>query len=516
MTINNKIKSLLEANTNNTQPEGGLFLDKALQQAKLDFTPASLKRIDALINQVREKIKPAKIDFLNDTAKENFALTLASYICAYVGKETRCTATWLSYQEAVQALPPALNLQPDFTTHVMVVVEETALSPLAWVLRLFDAEAYNTEHCFNELLRLVKDRQAFAAGWSQEYLNDFLTDKPIAGGMALREALQEIKLDFSLESLDRIDELLLAIKKHTQPDYAEWMNAPAMCNFLYLMGTYLGATTALNANCFVKWINFEQTKAMYKSTPHTFGTSFNALFGGGTLMHPVGKVCDLLFADDNNINCRGFAERVIQDKNTPSMISIYPNMAKATRETDGFFAKLKSKPKFDVSWAEPFKEAGFLAAFAASFLASGSSFNPQLLQGAKPDRQKLIVDFTFYENWDKANAAASNYMEHNAEKVPFQVYIFDGYANLPLERLDAMYIDVRRYDSPNLSCLLIVPYRPATATQGFKIYSPKLCNSTINEELAADVSAAFFAGAKGFKGLDWDNKNWDKYFDERL
>lgn len=124
----------------------------------------------------------------------------------------------------------------------------------------------------------------------------------------------------------------------------------------------------------------------------------------------------------------------------------------------------------------------------------------------------MIVDFTFYGNWEEANQAASDYMEGNAEKVPFQVYIFDGYANLPLERLDAMYIDIRHYDSPKMTCLLIVPYRQASSPEGFKIYSPKLCNSTIPEEHAAN---AFFVGAKNFVGLNWDNASWNKYYDER-
>ncbi|MDD4962699.1 MAG: hypothetical protein PHI11_02135 [Gallionella sp.] len=514
MDIQTRIQKLSAANTNNTPPEGGLFLENALQQVQLDYTPDSLKRIDALLNQIREKLKPVEEGFLADIAKENFALTLASYLGNYLCKETKSNALWFTYQDAVKQFPPEPKLPQGFTTHLIAIIENTVVMPMAALLRIFDDKSHTVEYFFNGVLKLIKNNQAIAEGWKQEYLNDFLAEKAIPGEIAFEQALKELKLDFSLESLDVIDGLLIAIKQQTQPDYARWMGSSSLCNFLYLLGTYLGATTALNANCFVKWLSYEQTKAMHPTTPHTFGTSFNAMFGGGTLMYPVGKVCDLLFADDNNINCRGFAERVMMDKETPSMIHLYPNMQAAQQNASGFFSKFKSKPTFDPKWGEPFREAGFLAAFAASGLAGNSQLSPQMLQGAKPDRKKVIIDFSFYENWEKANQTASDYMEGNAEKVPFQVYIFDGYANLPLERLDAMYIDIRYYDAPKMSCLLIVPYRQASSPEGFKIYTPKLCNSTIPEEQAANAANAFFAGARNFVGLNWDNANWDKYFEE--
>jgi hypothetical protein len=513
--IQTKVQKLLEANLSNTPPDGGIFLEKALQQAQLDYTSDSLKRIDALLNQIREKLKPAEEGFLADVAKENFALTLASYIGNYLCKETNSNALWFTYQDAVKQFPPEPKLPQGLTTHLIAIIENTVVMPMAALLRIFDDKSHTVDYFFNGVLKLIKNNQAISEGWKQEYLNDFLAGKAIPGEIAFEQALKELKLDFSLESLDVIDGFLIAIKQQTHPDYARWMGASSLCNFLYLLGTYLGATTALNANCFVKWLSYEQTKAMHPATPHTFGTSINALFGGDTLMHPVGKVCDLLFADDNQINCRGFAERVAMDKETSRMIHLYPNMNSSQQNSGGFFSKLKSKPTFDPKWVEPFREAGFLAAFAASGLASNSPFSPQLLQGAKPDRKKVIIDFAFYENWEEANKAASGYMEGNAEKVPFQVYIFDGYANLPLERLDAMYIDIRHYDSPSMSCLLIIPYRQASSTQGFKIYSPKLCNSTIPEELAANAANAFFVGAKDFVGLNWDKTSWNKYFDER-
>lgn len=511
-----KVQQLLEANESNTIPEGGLFLDKALQQAKLDYTPDSLKRIDALLDQVREKLKPVEGDFLTDRAKENFALTLAFYIGNYLCKESNSRALWFTYQEALEQFPPEPKLPQGFTTLYIAIIENTVVMPIGALLRIFNGESHTVAQFFEGVLNLIKNNQALAEGWKQEYLNHFLAGKTIPGGIAFEQALQKINFNFSLESLDDLDELLLAIKQQTQPDYAQWMDAPAMCNFLYLMGTYLGATTAKNANCFVKWVNFEQAKAMHPATPHTFGTAFNAMFGGGTLMHPVAKVCDLLFADDNHINCRGFAQRVMMDKETPSMVHLYPNMQAVQQKAGGFFSGFKSNPTFAPKWAEAFREAGFLAAFAASSLADNTSFHPQLLQGAKPNRQKLIVDFSFYENWEKANNAATAIMDGNAEKVPFQVYIFDGYANLPLERLDAMYLDIRCYDSPKMSCLLIVPYRQASSPEGFKIYSPKLCNATIPEGMASNAANAFFVGARNFLGLNWDNTSWNQYFDEKL
>lgn len=515
MDIQTRIQKLFEANVNNTPPEGGIFLEKALQQVQLDYTPDSLKRIDTLLNQIREKLKPVEEGFINDITKENFALALASYIGNYLCKETNSNALWLTYQDAVKQLPSEPKLPQGFSTHLIAIIENTVVLPMAALLRIFNGEDHTVEYFFNGVLKLIKNNQALSEGWKQEYLNDFLDGKVIPGGIAFEQTLKGLKFDFLLDSLDVVDDLLSAIKQQTRPDYAQWMRDPALCNFLYLMGTYLGATTALSANCFVKWLGYEQTKAMHPATPHTFGTSFNAMFGGGTLMHPVGKVCDLLFADDNKINCRGFAESVMMDKETPRMIHLHPNMQSAQQNAGGFFSKFKSNPTFDPKWVEPFREAGFLAAFAASGLVSNSPFSPQLLQGAKPDRKKVIVDFSFFDNWEKANKAASDYMEGNAEKVPFQVYIFDGYANLPLERLDAMYIDIRHYDSPKMSCLMIVPYLQESSTKGFKVYCPKLCNSTIPEEQASNAANAFFAGARNFVGLNWDDASWNKYFDGR-
>lgn len=511
-----KIQQLLEANENNTLPEGGLFLDETLQQAKLDYTPDSLKRIDTLLNQLREEQKLTEEDFLLDSAKENFALTVAFYIGNYLCKETNSQALWFTYQEALKELPSGPKLPEGLVTRYIAIMENTVVMPMSVLLRIFDAESYTVEDFFNGTLQLIKDSQALSEGWKQEYLNDFLAGKAIPGGVAFEQVLKQFNFNFSLESLEDLDELLIAIKQKNQPDYAQWMNAATTCNFLYLIGTYLGATTALNANCFIKWLNFEQAKTMHRGMPDTFGTSFNALFGAGTLMHPVGKVCDLLFADYNKINCHGFAQRVLMDKATPSMIHLSPDMQPVQQKAAGFFDRFKSPPTFKETWGEAFREAGFLAAFAASSLADDASFQPQLLQGPKLDRKKLVLDFTFYDNWDNANKAASGMMDGNPDKVPFQVYIFDGYANLPLERLDAMYIDIRCYDSPKISCLLVVPYRQALTPEDFKIYKPKLCNSTIPEEFAPNAAKEFFAGARNFLGLNWDNTSWNRYFDESL
>ena len=79
---------------------------------------------------------------------------------------------------------------------------------------------------------------------ARQLLGALADHREVPGGLALREALRQARLDGSLDSLDRIDQLLAQIRTRTKPTRESWAQKPGTENFNLLLAFYLGETVA--------------------------------------------------------------------------------------------------------------------------------------------------------------------------------------------------------------------------------------------------------------------------------
>jgi len=74
---------------------GGITLEPLLRRIVLDYSPASLARVDTFLDALRTAKKPQAQSFLADPAGRNLLDLLAFYIGEVVGRAVRCTPDWL-------------------------------------------------------------------------------------------------------------------------------------------------------------------------------------------------------------------------------------------------------------------------------------------------------------------------------------------------------------------------------------------------------------------------------------
>ncbi len=113
--------------------EGWLY-GKALQQARLDYSPESLARLDTLLAQIRERAKPTRAH-LDSPKGRNFASLVAFYVVEIVRRLSRADIAWLDRASALRLLPPGTQI-PDAPAARLVanaLDQAMAFQPLAWI-----------------------------------------------------------------------------------------------------------------------------------------------------------------------------------------------------------------------------------------------------------------------------------------------------------------------------------------------------------------------------------------------
>lgn len=90
--------------------DGGLSYADALRKLRLDYSVASLDRIDRLLDAVRTQHKPRPETFDAEIANTNFLSLLAFYVGEVIGRSRDVEPDWLGLDEALARDPSLRNL----------------------------------------------------------------------------------------------------------------------------------------------------------------------------------------------------------------------------------------------------------------------------------------------------------------------------------------------------------------------------------------------------------------------
>lgn len=129
-------------------PEGFSYRTE-LNACSLDFSLDSLKRIDTLIDQIREKEKPQFEAFMEKQANQHFLHLVAFYAGYVAGKSIGMEPVWYNHEEAIAKVPQLKQLWPDedlFETSVICMFHPQGLASLQYppllslVARLFQGD----------------------------------------------------------------------------------------------------------------------------------------------------------------------------------------------------------------------------------------------------------------------------------------------------------------------------------------------------------------------------------------
>ena len=116
------------------EADKGWMYGKALRQARLDHSPESLERLDALLKQIRERAKPSRAE-LDSPQGRNFEALVAFYLIEMARRRTHAEIVWMAREAALAAMPAAAQV-PDTPSASLLACapdHDAVCQPLAWV-----------------------------------------------------------------------------------------------------------------------------------------------------------------------------------------------------------------------------------------------------------------------------------------------------------------------------------------------------------------------------------------------
>jgi hypothetical protein len=133
----------------------------------------------------------------------------------------------------------------------------------------------------------------------------FREDQQVEGGFAFLEELKALDLDYSLESLDRLDVFMDGLRKTQLGREDEFIRDRANANTLYLLGFYLGDVVRAVTEARVDWFSFDALVAMepsYKIAGPAFYSSVMCIFNRtpssvGSDFFPLNTITTRIFND---------------------------------------------------------------------------------------------------------------------------------------------------------------------------------------------------------------------------
>lgn len=343
----------------------------------------------------------------------------------------------------------------------------------------------------------------------KEYIDCFFSDEDFPGGLMFKDHLAHAKLDYSLESLGRIDLMLKTIRNYRHASYKQFVSSQSTLNFILLVAYYMGCTIARIGMLSMKWMTYDEAMPYLKNKDRLFENSRCCVIAG-RFYFPLGVITEIIFSTSPERTIRSYAEWVISDnpasmKKIPRTYAIEKDQAK--------------KSEFDKNWNKAVRHAGFCAAWAMAEMAEGGKIYHTLYYPS-PDKESkgVFKSLMGYESSDQALKVGSAAMENNPESVEIQLFYYDAYANLPTGRIDSLFIDIRCYRKlfslrprKPLSVQLAVPYRNHDRPGGFRIYTPLVIDGQPPREFDDILFREFNLGINTFNS---EKFNWDAYLDE--
>ena len=155
---------------------------------------------------------------------------------------------------------------------------------------------------------------------AEKYLEAFFNNTEIEGGLAFREGLSKLNLDYSPQSLTSIDTLLDNIRILEFPNEQSFLNTQKNINLLYLLAFYVGKVVAIKTGKTIEWYQYDEVLKFdpaIKIAGPAFFSSIICILGGishtrtGTLFLPLNAIATRLFEGPHEKSVAFSAEGII-------------------------------------------------------------------------------------------------------------------------------------------------------------------------------------------------------------
>ncbi len=501
--LNAKAARYLQALTSHEPLEGGLLFSTALRQLPLDYSQDSLDVVQRLLAQIYAQHPRPVEQWVGQPGYENFITTLAFYVGAVVGRLGNCPVQWCHYEQARARLAGSGDLPQERWASVVAFLRVGTCVPLG-ILEDHLCSAHPQvgvrEYAVGLALRELQETDENAR--CQQLLQSFFNNQALGNGLAYRDVLKAVQLDYTLASLERLDGALRRLHETLRPTHESCVNQAPHQAFVRLVAFYVGMCTARVGGLSVKWLNFKELQAHLPELAFEFESSCGCLLDG-RFYFPLGLVMDVLLKPTPQRTVHAWASGILASAGTP-MQTILRHSLKAT----------PTEP-LAPAWSRAVLAVGFVAAWSLYMVEGGKPLTPMVYL-PQAGAAGTFVQFGADGASSDTLRAAQDSLHTNAQNAPYQVLAYDGFANLSTGRTDAITLELRVYGEPSdaLTLKIICPYRHAQGGEGFAIYSPKLLECSADPALRAAIFQQFYLGVLKFNGPG--AFSWDRYLDERV
>ncbi|MES2298234.1 MAG: hypothetical protein V4582_14405 [Pseudomonadota bacterium] len=306
---------------------------------------------------------------------------------------------------------------------------------------------------------------------SQSFLDTYARGSEIEGGWKFAKALQQAQLDYSDEGLDRLDQLLLAIKSRAKPSREDMLVSLPGQNFCALIAFHVIDIARRRSGATIDWHDRESALRAMPAGAKLPDASFARLVAQcsdqGVVFMPLGWLEAQLFDDSQAFKARDYLASMMSDL-----------------ERDG-----------PAIWWTATYQLGWIASMQMMLAADGASVMPTMMSSTAP--QSLL---SLAGDVDAALMRGAKTLEQNPDGATWQLLSYDGIAELERGRFDALMLVLRTYGESPLQLKIAFPYRPAAPGRSFEILDPTLRESNVSNETIAKLSIAM---ERGIQAVNW-------------
>ena len=321
---------------------------------------------------------------------------------------------------------------------------------------------------------------------AQQFLDAYARGEMVPGGWLFPKALQQSRLDYSDDSLTRIDHLLDSIRTRVKPSRELLIDSEAGRNFFSLLAFYVVELVARRTQTPIEWYPCEAAPQILRNGQALADQPINRLFCRvkylDLFFFPLGWIESRLLGDDTPMPAAQYLDRMVQ------------GIGRAG----------------SVHWWEAMHALGRLASWQMN-MARGGAVLPKMLSSAWPNTYIALGMPGITGDLDESVQQGASKLESNPDGALWQVMSYDGWLDGPDGNQDAVFVVVQTYGESPLAVKMAFPYRPPTADRPLSILQPQLKAANQPDETLRQLERALWCGVYS---VTWpDGASWDGHRD---
>ncbi|NLR74193.1 hypothetical protein [Leeia aquatica] len=472
MDWNRAAREYLDAYARQQDLPGGIRFFKALQQARLDGTPASLDRLDALLEQIHDKAGLKAADLSQDPAVQRFANMVSFYIGSYLSARIGTDLTWGTREQMLAQYPDTFKLGDKPENRLVAYALGKAFTPLTYLHQKLFAQR---DVSLQTTLQQTLDTYHAAARqdpniWVPLMLRLYADKEYIGDRIALRAALERLTLDYSLESLTRIDALLRTIRKGQAPVYGDFITHPDTVNFLQFLAFYFATTVARNGPYVLTWHTYEEAQKLGMGWDLAFELTHWARLNDA-LYSPLLTINEILFGE-RQTSCTQHAQDIF--RLNP------PTPAEPDEEEGGLTLLAMEKAALDPEQAKACEEAGMMLAYGRFMSAGLQPTTPTILYPTQNGGGLMVP--IMEESEEDAIYRADEILWSNPEKAAFAVLVRDAYHDYPPGQEKDVVVNLAVYGHAAMTVTVAAPYPVIAKDNSLRLHPVRINKCSLNRD----------------------------------